>query len=183
MNVIELEGVEYNLPDGWNEINVEKFEKLMQHFSILSDYKSQYQYAIELFAILLGAPIDVLSKITRGSFEILSEKIKWSNSEITPTGIREWNIDGQDYIAIKDLNSLEMGEMVSLELQIGNSPNWEILTNILPILIRRVKSVSLPNGDIKKVPEKFDASSYEETKQLFRRTMMVSDVSELRSFF
>ena len=183
MNVIELEGVEYNLPEGWNEINVEKFEKLMQHFSILSDYKSQYQYAIELFAILLGAPIDVLSKITRGSFEILSEKIKWSNSEITPTGIREWNIDGQDYIAIKDLNSLEMGEMVSLELQIANSPNWEILTNILPILIRRVKSVSLPNGDIKKVPEKFDASSYEETKQLFRKIMMVSDVSELRSFF
>jgi len=183
MNVIELEGVEYNLPEGWNEINVEKFEKLMQHFSILSDYKSQYQYAIELFAILLGAPIDVLSKITRGSFEILSEKIKWSNAEITPTGIREWNIDGQDYIAIKDLNSLEMGEMVSLELQIANSPNWEILTNILPILIRRVKSVSLPNGDIKKVPEKFDASSYEETKQLFRKIMMVSDVSELRSFF
>jgi len=72
---------------------------------------------------------------------------------------------------------------VSLELQIANSPNWEILTNILPILIRRVKSVSLPNGDIKKVPEKFDASSYEETKQLFRKIMMVSDVSELRSFF
>ena len=65
------------MPQGWNDINIEKFEKLVKHFSILSDYKSQFQYAIELFAILLDAPIDNLSKITRGSFEILGEKVKY----------------------------------------------------------------------------------------------------------
>lgn len=181
--IIELEGNEYNLPEGWTEINLEKFEKLMKHFSILSDYKSQYQYAIELFSILLDAPIEDLSRITKGSFELLAEKIKWSNGTITPTGIKEWTIEGQEYMVIKDLNSLEMGEMVSLELQIANSQNWELLTNMLPILVRKVKTIQTKNGDIKKVPERFDAESYEETKQLFRKYMMVADVNELRDFF
>lgn len=181
--IIELEGHEYTLPEGWGEVNLEKFEKLMKHFSVLSEYKSQFQYAIELFAILLDAPVDKLSKITKGSFELLAEKIKWSDGTITPTGTKEWTIEGQDYMVVKDLNSLEMGEMVSLELQIGNSQNWELLTNILPILVRKVKTINLPNGDIKKVPDRFDAESYEETKQLFRKHMMVADVNELRDFF
>ena len=165
---IELEGTEYKLPQGWNDINIEKFEKLVKHFSILSDYKSQFQYAIELFAILLDAPIDNLSKITRGSFEILGEKVKWSDGEIKATGIKEWTIEGQDYMVIKDLNSLEMGDMVSLELQIANSQNWELLTNILPILVRKVKIITLPNGDTKKVPDSFNADNYEETKPTVR---------------
>ena len=183
MMVIELEGMEYNLPEGWSEINLEKFEKLVKHFSVLSEYKSQFQYAIELFAILLDAPIENLSKITKGSFEILSEKVKWSNGQIESTGVKEWTIDGEDYIAIKNLNSLEMGEVVSLELQISNSKNWELLTNILPILIRKVKVVNLPNGETKKVPEKFDADNYEETKEFFRKHLMVADVNELKDFF
>jgi hypothetical protein len=180
---IELEGTEYKLPQGWSEINIEKFEKLVKHFSILSEYKSQFQYAIELFAILLDAPIDNLSKITRGSFEILADKVKWSDGEIKATGIKEWTIEGQNYMVIKDLNSLEMGDMVSLELQITNSQNWELLTNILPILVRKVKVITLANGDTKNVPDKFDANNYEETKQLFRKHLMVADVNELRDFF
>lgn len=180
---IELEGMEYKLPLGWSEINIEKFEKLVKHFSILSEYKSQFQYAIELFAILLDAPIDNLSKITKGSFEILADKIKWSDGEIKPTGIKEWTIGGQDYMVIKDLNSLEMGDMVSLELQIQNSQNFELLTNILPILVRRVKVITDVRGETKRVPDKFDAENYEETKQLFRKELMVADVNELRDFF
>jgi len=183
MMVIELEGVEYNLPESWSEINIEKFEKLINHYSILSEYKSQYQYAIELFAIMLGSPIETLSKITKGSFEILTEKVKWSNDPIQPTGVKEFIIDKVEYMAVKNLNSLEMGEVVSLELQIANSSAHELLTNILPILVRKVKVITLPNGDTKKVPDKFDADNYEETKQLFRKHLMVADVNELRDFF
>jgi hypothetical protein len=43
--------------------------------------------------------------------------------------------------------------------------------------------VNLPNGETKKVPEKFDADSYEETKELFRKHLMVADVNELKDFF
>ena len=86
-------------------------------------------------------------------------------------------------MTIENLDALEMGDVVSLELQVANSQNWEILTNMLPILIRKVKKVEKSDGTIKTLPGKFDAVSYEETKQLFRKHLMVADVNELRSFF
>lgn len=183
MITIELDGKEYNMPEGWHEINIEKFEKLVKHFSILNDYKSQYQYAIELFCILCEAPYEQMSKISKGSFETLATKIEWTKSDITPTGTKQFNINGDEYMTIENLNALEMGDVVSLELQIANSQNWEMLTNMLPILIRKAKKVEKSDGTFKIVPDKFDADSYEETKNLFRKHLMVADVNELRSFF
>lgn len=183
MITIELDGREYQMPTGWHEINIEKFEKLVRHFSILSEYKSQYQYAIELFSILTEAPVEEMSKITKGSFETLASRIEWTKEDIEPTGVRTFNVEGQDYMTVENLDALEMGDVVSLELQISNSQNWELLTNMLPILIRKVKKVEKSDGTIKLVPDKFDANEYEETKQLFRKNLMVADVNELRSFF
>lgn len=183
MVTIELDGREYKMPEGWHEINVLKFEKLIKHFGLLAEFKSQYQYAIELFAILCEAPYDDLKRITRGSFETLAKRIEWTSGDIPPTGVKRFTIKGVEYMTIRDLNALEMGDVVSLELQIKNSPTWEILTNILPILIRKVKRVERADGTIEEGPEDFDAERYEETKDLFRQELMVADVNELKSFF
>ena len=183
MITIELDGREYQMPEGWHEINLEKFERLIKHFSVLNDYKSQYQYAIELFCILTEAPYEEMSKITKGSFETLANKIEWTKADIIPTGVKTFTIEGEDYMTIENLDALEMGDVVSLELQISNSQNHELLTNMLPILIRKVKKVEKTDGSFKIVPGKFEAESYEETKQLFRKHLKVADVNELRSFF
>jgi hypothetical protein len=183
MIIIELEGKEYSMPENWNEVNLEMFEKLIKHFGILSEYKSQFLYAIELFSILTGADVEDLSKMTKGSFEVLSKQVSWASQDIPTTGVREWVIDGEEWMAIKDMDSLEMGEVVSLELTIANSKDYELLTNVLPILVRRVKKITKPNGEIKKVPERFDADNYQEIRELFRKNMMVGDVNELKSFF
>lgn len=183
MITIELDGKEYDMPEGWHEVNIEKFEKLLKHFSILNEYKSQYQYAIELFSILMDAPVEEMNKITKGSFETLASKIEWTKEEIPPTGRRTFDIDGQEYMAIKNLDALQMGDVVSLELQITNSQNWELLTNMLPILIRKAKKVQKSDGSFKTIPCEFDANEYEETKQLFRKHLLIADVNELRSFF
>lgn len=183
MITIELDGKEYDMPDGWHEINIEKFEKLVKHFSILSEYKSQYQYAIELFSILMDAPVEEMSKITKGSFEILATKIEWTKQDIPPTGRRNFIIDGEEYMAVRNLDALEMGDVVSLELQINNSQNWELLTNMLPILVRKAKKVQKSDGTYKTIPGDFNADEYEETKELFRKHLLIADVNELRSFF
>jgi hypothetical protein len=182
MITIELEGKEYDMPEGWNEVSIAMFEDLARHFGLLAEYKSQYQYAIELFAILTGAPQDDLSRMTKSSFETLAQKIEWTQADVEPTGVKTWTIDGIDYMVIKNLDSLEMGEVVSLELCIANSKTWELLTNMLPILIRKVKKVE-KDGEVKLVPERFDADNYETTKQLFRKHLCVADVNELKSFF
>lgn len=183
MITIELEGKFYEMPSDWNEVNIEMFEKIVKHIGILSEYKSQYQYAIELFSILTKCPIDDLKRMTKGSFEELSKAITWTSGEIKSTGIKRWNINGDDYIAIEKLNDLEMGDVVSLELIISNSNSHELLTNILPILIRKVKVITKSNGEIREIPGDFEADRYDELKELFRINLKVADVNELKDFF
>lgn len=183
MIIIELEGKEYRMPESWTEVKLETFEKIVKHISVLSDYKSQYQYAIELFSILTDAPTDDLYGMTKASFEELSKRCEWASGDVEATDVKSWVIEGEEFMAVKDLNSLTMGDTISLELTIQNSQSWELLTNILPILIRKVKVISKPDGEVKKVPEKFDADNYEETKQLFRKHLNVADVNQLKDFF
>lgn len=183
MIIIELEGKEYKMPSGWNEVNVGMFEKVMKHAGILSEYKSQVQYAIEMFSILTGAPVEDLNKMTRTSFEELSKSIEWVNHEVQPSNRKEWTFDGIDYMAVENLNKLTMGDTVSLELMINESNEENILSNILPILIRKVKEVKVSGGLTKKVHADFDADEYNELRKLFSENLMVDDVIDLKSVF
>jgi hypothetical protein len=183
MITVELEGREWNMPAGWNEVSIEMFEKIVKQSSMLNDYKSQTQFAIEMFHVLTGAPIEDLNKMTRAGFETLSKYTEWVNTEIKGTKRKTWVFDGIEYMAIEDLNALTMGESVSMELIINDSTSEELLTNLLPVLIRKVKKIQKTNGKVKKVPDAFDANEYNELKELFRKNLMVADVFELKSFF
>ena len=180
--IVELEGKEYKMPEGWHEVNLDMFEKIIKHIGLLSEYKSQYQYSVEMLAILIGCSYDDLKKMTRGSFEELSNLVGWASENVVPNGIREWTIDGEEWMSVKNLDSLNMGDVVSLEIMIANSNPHDLLTNILPILIRRVKLVQ-KGGQTCKIPSDFNADEYNEIKELFKKNLMVSDVSELRDFF
>jgi hypothetical protein len=183
MIIIELEGKDYKMPENWNEVNVGLFEEIVKMTSILSEYKSEVQYTIDMFSVLTGAPADALSRMTRKGFEDLSKVSDWVNDEVKPGDKRLWVFDGIEYMPVEKLDSLSMGDSVSLELIIKDSNEATILTNILPILIRKVKKVQKENGKVKKVPGDFDADGYEELKNLFKERLMVTDVINLKSFF
>lgn len=182
MIIIELEGKEYKMPQSWSEVNLGKWEKVMNLLSLFGEYKSQNQYAMDLIQVLTEAPIEDLRKMTRKSFDELSTMIEFIKEEIKPNVIREWNIDGEEYVALEDLNSLNMGDSVSLELVIGDSTEYNLSINVLPILIR--KSISkVKNGETIKVPGEFDAEKYNELKELFKEKLYVTDVLWLKDFF
>ena len=183
MITFEIGGKDYELPTGWHEVNLEKFEKIVKHSSILSEYKSKVLYAIELFAILLEAPVDDIMKLDRSSYEILAEKCQWAQNGKIPSIKKDtFEIDGETWVAFTNLNKLNMGDSVSLELMINESNEQNILINILPILIRKQKTKMVDGKEVK-VPSEFDADNYELTKQLFRKELMVSDVMWIKDFF
>lgn len=183
MITIELEGKDYKMPESWDEVSVGLFEEIVRMTSILSEYKSDVQYSIDMFSVLTGAPAETLSRMTRKGFEDLSKAVEWVNEEVKPSNKKHWVFDGIEYLPVEDLGSLSMGDSVSLELIIKDSNEATILTNILPVLIRKVKKVQKENGKVKKVPAEFDADEYELTKSLFKEKLMVSDVINLKSFF
>jgi hypothetical protein len=182
MIIIEIEGNEYNLPQGWDEVTLDMFEKISSHSLLLSEFKSETLFSLEMFSILLKCPVNDIKKLTRKSFEILAEKCAWANKEIVPRKVKKFLIDGEVYVPVKDLNSLTMGDSVSLELMINESNESNILTNILPIILRKGKTILKGSKEVL-VPSEFDADNYGETRELFKQNLMVSDIIEFKLFF
>lgn len=183
MIVIELEGKEWNLPSGWDEVSVELFEKVVNHSIIVDDYISQVQHTIDLMSIMTGAPKEELNKMTRKSFEELSNRLDWLKDDLKPSGKKTFMIGDEEYIAIDDFDNLSMGDSASMELIIKESNETNILGNLLPLLVRKSKKIYKDGGKTKIVPEDFEASEYEKTKAFLKSNMMVSDVMHLKSFF
>jgi hypothetical protein len=182
MLIVEINEKEYNLPENWSEVTVEKFEKIMRHSSFLSEYKSQTLFALEMFGLLLDCPVEEIKKLSKDSFSVLSEKCAWANEEIKSSLRNEFHINDKVYIAVKDFNKLSMGDAVSLEIMIGESKNEEILGNILPMLIRKAKPV-VKNGESVLEAGEFNADEYNELRDLFKKNIMVTDVIGLKDFF
>lgn len=182
MIVIELEGKEYNMPTGWHEVSVGMFEEIVRLSGLYQEYVSQVQYTLDIFQVLTGAPIESLKKMSRKSFDELSKRVDWVNEDVVPSNKDQFQINNQTWCALKNLDSLEMGDAISLELVIKDSNEANILSNILPLLIRKSKEV-LDGENTKIVAGSFDAENYEDNKRILRENLMVPDVIGLKSFF
>lgn len=185
MIIVKLEGKEYKMPEGWHEVTVGQFQTIVELAAKFTDgeYDTQVEYVLDIFGGITGAPKEDLLKMTRQSFDTLSNKLNWVTDEVIPTQKSNWVLAGEEYIPVKNLDSLSMGDSISLELMIKESNEWNVLGNLLPMLIRKVKKIDDGSGKIKKVPGEFIAEEYEITKKLFLENMMVSDVIQLKSFF
>lgn len=180
---LKIADKEYNLPEGWWEVNLEKFEKIMLKNSQISEYKSQILFGLDILGILIDAKTEDLKNITRGSFATISEEIKWINEP--PVGINKdiFIIEGEEWRPIKDLNKLTMGDNISLELMISESNEATLLVNILPILMRRVKKIKLEGGleGYELLP--FDSEKYNEIKELLKKNINITDIINFKDFF
>jgi hypothetical protein len=179
---LEIEDKEFSLPEGWHEVSVELFSKITEHSGFLSEYKSQTLFALEMLALLIGTEKETIMKLNKESFSKLAELCSWMNSDVKEGDKTEWVIDGEVWIALTDFNKLTMGEAISLELILSESKPHDILTNLLPLLVRKTKTVV--KGDEKiLVPTDFNEDEYDENKQLLKKEIMITDAIKLKGFF
>lgn len=182
MVVVKIGDKEYNLPEGWNEVNLEKFGRILEKNALINEYKSQILFGLEIFAILIDAHVDELKSLTKTSFEVLTKETEWLNTEVKGQEKDEFLIEGEIYRPLKDLNKLTMGDNISLEMMINESNEATLLQNILPILLRKVRRVKTENGEVEEL-EAFDAATYAEKKKLFEKSIYITDVINFKDFF
>lgn len=183
MVTIDINGREFDLPQSWAEVTLDKFNKIVKHSSLLNDYKSKTQFSLELFAILLGAEYDDVKQLTTASYAKLSEECEWVNKAIEPTNCDSFTINGELFVPITNYNQLTMGEAIDFEIIIADSPKEDILVNILPILVRKAKAAKRADGVTILAPAEFEADDYEANKELFKNNLMVADVINFQNFF
>ena len=182
MITVEIGEKDYYLPEGWHEVKLDQYEDILKMSSILNEYKSKSLFTMEIFAILLRAPLNQIMKLNKEAFEVLTTKCDWTQDPIKTKKVKNITIEGEKWVAIENMNKLSMGDVVSLELMINESAQEQLLLNILPILIRKVKKVMRDGKEIE-VPADFDSDNYEETKMLFKKHLNVEDVIWLKDFF
>lgn len=179
MKKVEIGDNQYDLPESWSDITVKKFEEIVAHTKNLAEYKSDILFALEMFSILLEAPLEEVKKLNKDAFQFLSDTLEWANSEVPNNeAIETYEIDGEVWMPIKDLGKLTMGEVVDLELILKNSTETNVLSNLLPLLIRKAKPKT--SGGLK--PGDFNLEDYEEIKEKCK-TLKVTEVIHLKSFF
>lgn len=183
MELIEIEEKEYKIPSGWHEVTIEVFNRIAEVSMGLSNYKSDYQFSVDMFEAITGAPKEDLLKMTRRGFEVMTSLTEWAKEEIPKKEISNWNFAGFDWIAISDLNSLSMGDSISLEILLKDSEGHTLLSNILPFLIRKAKTKVGADGKKKLVPSDLDMEEYNDIKEILTKNLMISDVMHLQGFF
>lgn len=182
MIVVKIQGKEWDLPEGWHEVNLKKFAEIITKNTQIAEYKSQIKFSLEILSILLGCAVEDLHNLTKESFEILTGEIGWLSDEPVGVDKDDFIIGGKKYRLLKDLNKLKMGENISLELVIKESTQADLLINVLPILLREVREVK--NGDqIEESLLDFSAEDYHNTKTLFSENIFITEVINFKSFF
>jgi len=183
MVVVKIADKEYNLPEGWGEVNLSKFQRILEKNDLIAEYKSQILFGLEIFSILIDCDVEDLKSLTKTSFEKLSEETKWLYDEVKGNEKDEFVIEGEIYRPLKDLNKLTMGDNISLEMMIKESNQATLITNILPVLLRKVKKIKLESGEWAEELEPFNAELYAERRRLFMENIYITDVINFKDFF
>ena len=183
MVIVKIGEREYSLPESWSEVNLSKFQRILEKNDLIAEYKSQILFGLEIFSILIDCDVEDLKSLTKTSFEKLSEETKWLYSDVVGSEKDEFVIGDEVFRPLKDLNKLTMGDNISLEMMIKESTQASLIINILPILLRKVKKIKVESGEWIEELEPFNAELYYERKKLFMEHIYITDVINFKDFF
>ena len=179
---ITLKDIEYSIPASWNEVSVARFEALLVVIGNEKLYDTIIEYSLGIISSLTEIPLVILKSINNEEFEMLGELFTWSNKDVVSSDRKEFIINGVTYVPVSNYNGLTMGEAIDSELIIKDSTSVNLLSNLLPLLVRRAESVG-KGRKTKLVPAPFDATQYAELKEELKNALMITDVIQLKGFF
>lgn len=168
----ELEDIVATLPESWEEITVEDYQRLFE-----KDFQSlpAIQQTLHILTSLTKLPEDVVLLLPIDTFKDLVEKIRFIYGEITKDEVEYLTINDENYYLYTDYNQLTTGEIISLDTLMETNKNNinKCLSDILCIFLRKKKD----NGKL----EKFSTNLFER-KDMFKK-LPITKVYHLIIFF
>lgn len=175
---VDIEGIEFELAEEWQEIT---FSQYIDLININKDEGLQdLERAIEIISYLSNKPIECrasLYKLSKGDFEELASYFKWTNDPIENyKSDKEFlEIDGKKYKIKKDYNKLTIGEMISVETLMANNKNLDPLEVAFGVLLRELDS----DGNEKE----FSEERFIHVLTKLKEKVMLLDVYQYINFF
>lgn len=158
----------------WSDVKVKNFEAVVELVVNKEKYKSETEFGLRVTAALLGIPYDEILTYSKEQFQQLQKDLEWSNEPVKHTGKTVYIINGRKYAPIPNPNKLTMGAAIDAELMISNSKEYDIISSLLPIVLREVV------GN-KQLP--YSSKDYYKNRKLFSENLSIADVIQLKDFF
>ncbi len=166
--------MEISIPQSWDEVSLQKFGALQ--LLNVDDYQSNILYMVDVISLLADVDKDVVSGINLGNLNILSEEMSFLQTPIKKEKKETIIIDGITYKWKGDLNSLTLGELISIETVIDlEELSYQMSYDVIcAVLLRKVDK----DGNL----EEFNAETFNEQRELFSK-LPVTDVNGMILFF
>lgn len=168
----------YNIPTSWDDITVKQFEEIVRLNGLKETYDTELEFGLRIISVIVDIPYKDLLVLDAKEFAEINEALDWSNKEIVGNKKNDYVIDGVKYVAVTKYNGLTVGEAIDAELIIKDSEPEKLLSNLLPLLVR--KGVY---KDKKWLPGEFDADNYKENIEFLSSKLSITDVVHIKDFF
>jgi hypothetical protein len=168
----EIGTINAYLPEKWEEINVETFQKVFSK-DIMS--MTNVEQTLHILTCLTNLSEDLILQLPIDTFKDLVDKIIFIFSEIPKEEIEFIEINDEKYYLYSDYEKLTTGEIISLDTILESNKNNvnKCLSDILCIFLRKKKE----NGKL----EKFTTTLFER-KDMFSK-LPINKVYHLIIFF
>lgn len=170
---LELDDEQYNfeIPESWDEVNVEQFCKIIELQESVKDL-TKISTSVKLINIITGIDEEIIWLMSAENFSKLTTALAFTATEIKAPLKESIVIDGEEYFVQSNFEALTMGEIITLE-QLTDSSKGNLIRSmdkLLTIFLRKKK----PNGNL----ESFKVKFIEERSEKFKK-ISITDIYTL----
>jgi hypothetical protein len=169
---IDEEVKEFNIPENWDEVNVEQFINL---FSFERQGMTELNITTRTINVFTGIDEELLMMMNYNDFQQIVEVLSFTNKDMEVQVVDYIELEGEKYYLRKDFEKFTMGEIISIETILTSSENniLKVIDKLLCIFLRKKKE----NGNF----EPFKVGMMDRV-ELFR-TAPVSKIHHIFNFF
>jgi hypothetical protein len=163
---------EYDFPTEWKDITINAYRRLVD-IKDLIDHEARIKSICAMASALLGIGIKELYFTTTDEFEKIVNALKFIETDVERKEIGDTvEFMGETYFIKKDLDKLNVGEMVSFEIFCQNETRVvDIVSPSLALILR--KDLSVP----------FDADNYQNFVNSLNDNMDWETATSITTFF
>lgn len=122
--------IEINLPNGWGEITIDQYYKMVDLKR--DDYKYEVEYIKEIIKIIIEDDI-IFNSLTTDAIITIYKELSFLNEQPIQDDTRTFVIEDKTYTIINNLNEINLGDYINIEVTLENEKNTII--NSLDIII------------------------------------------------
>jgi hypothetical protein len=169
--ILDEEEINLELPQSWDEVNVEQFTKIMELQESINKM-TQLDGAVKMANVLTKIPENIIWMMTPEDFTKVVNSLTFLKEEIKAPLKDSIILDGEEYFLKNTFEDLTMGEIITIE-QIQEETGGNIFKS-MPKLLTLFLRKKNKKGDL----EKFNVRFIQERIELFKR-VTITDVYTL----